>query len=89
MQYLPELTEKEKATLFKHIGQINPSACNNLYNSSMVVDDNSASKSKVLSGMVAFQAEASDEEDAFGTAPKLQHFEGAVTMNLANMTSVE
>lgn len=53
----------------------------------MVVGDNGGDgeKKKHLSGLAAFQAEASDEEDAFGTAPKLQAFEGATMLSLAAM----
>lgn len=54
LQYLPELNDEQKQTLFKQIGMINPSACNSLYNSSMVVDDSGVEKSKHLSGLVAF-----------------------------------
>ena len=73
----------EKQTLFLHISQINPSACTELYKSSMGMESNStAQSSKHLSGLAAFNPEASDEEDAFSMAPKLAAFEGASVLAL-------
>lgn len=83
LQYLPELTPAEKQTLFLHISQVNPMACTDLYKSSMGMDGGSTEHtSKHLSGLAAFNPEASDEEDAFSVAPKLATFEGAAVLAL-------
>lgn len=81
LQYLDELTPVEKQTLFLHLSQINPTACTELYKSSMGMEGNSTEQSsKHLSGLAAFNPEASDEEDAFSSAPKLASFEGATIL---------
>lgn len=65
-----------------HISQINPTACTELYKSSMGMDSSNGQSAKHLSGLAAFNPEASDEEDAFSVAPKLAAFGGAMTMEL-------
>lgn len=49
------------------------------------ITDSEQQKEKNMSGLAAFQAEASDEEDAFGAAPKFSAFKGATILNLAQI----
>jgi UDP-N-acetylglucosamine/UDP-N-acetylgalactosamine diphosphorylase len=48
----------------------------------MEAGSSTGQSSKHLSGLAAFNPEASDEEDAFTVAPKLAAFEGATVMAL-------
>ena len=68
--------------LLKQISQVNPVACNDLYNSSMAEKENQFNSAQVAgTGALMFEEQESSEEEIFGQAPLIEKLDQNLVFN--------